>query len=945
MKSQFSIFIFLLIIFGLQTSKAQTDVSGAFFSNTTWNISGSPYNLIGDIGIPLGITLTIQPGVKITYNGDYQIIIQGAIVANGIDTLPIFFNGCSGGNNPMLMFKGANLSNSSLNNLQFYGPKPAVQLANESEQNEDPIKNSGILIIYNALFSNSNVITHGYQTSASLILNKTTIIGSRLWGVYPCTEPITLKSSFIDNCIINSDPYNYGINFDSSTVSNSSLLIGCCGANISFNHSKIISSEITEGWGTPVGGPLSISNSELDNVPINLPTATVNISKSIINNTASNGIIFGNGAIASVKQMGNNTGIAFEITGYSGYQIGGYVSITNSTISENAIGMKISNANSVVMDSCNFISNSVFNLQNLSSSGVTAKNNWWDTTNTAAIASKIYDYYDNINVGQVAFSNYLASQQPAPAGSFNSLNLSTGSTFTIAALTSTITSSGTTTFCQGSNVTLTASSGSSFLWSNNETTQSIVVSSSGNYSVTVTPSMGCSQISSGTDVVVFQQPVLNVSDPASVCFPNTVDLTANSITAGSTGVGLLSYWMDTSATNTLLSPNTIATSGTYYIKLTASGGCLDDIKPVNTIINSLPIVGFSGLNSVLCFNDSIKTLTGFPAGGIFSGVGISNNSFNPSIAGSGMQPITYTYVDGNNCSNIDSQITQVLPIPAAPSICMVTVDNTSTNNIIYWDKASYTNVDSFIVYRETLSNTYKRVGAVSMDSLSLLVDTVRNLYFPFSGNPNSGTYRYKLQVRDTCGNYSPMSAYHNTIFINQTGGTFTFNDYQIEGEISPIPELNAYYLWRDNSGSGNWALVNGVSGSQLTIIDPDYLSYPNARWHVETVWNISCSPTRAISTSRSNNKGLSDEVTFSISPNPYSENTTLSYVLNKTSDIRIEVYNTTGQKVQTLVNAYQIAAEYTYKFSAKANGDRAGIYFVKIMIDGKSVIKKVVELN
>jgi hypothetical protein len=49
----------------------------------------------------------------------------------------------------------------------------------------------------------------------------------------------------------------------------------------------------------------------------------------------------------------------------------------------------------------------------------------------------------------------------------------------------TITASGPTTFCNGGSVTLTASAGTSYLWSNGATTQSITVTNAGSYTVTV----------------------------------------------------------------------------------------------------------------------------------------------------------------------------------------------------------------------------------------------------------------------------------------------------------------------------------------------------------------------------------------------------------------------------------------------------------------------------
>jgi hypothetical protein len=66
--------------------------------------------------------------------------------------------------------------------------------------------------------------------------------------------------------------------------------------------------------------------------------------------------------------------------------------------------------------------------------------------------------------------------------------------------TATITSSGPTTKCAGTSVTLTANSGASYLWSNGATTQSITVSTPGTYSVTVTNATGCSATSAPVTV-------------------------------------------------------------------------------------------------------------------------------------------------------------------------------------------------------------------------------------------------------------------------------------------------------------------------------------------------------------------------------------------------------------------------------------------------------------
>ena len=274
------------------------------------------------------------------------------------------------------------------------------------------------------------------------------------------------------------------------------------------------------------------------------------------------------------------------------------------------------------------------------------------------------------------------------------------------------------------------------------------------------------------------------------------------------------------------------------------------------------------------------------------------------------------------------------------------LDTLSVNNIVYWDKTSYTNVDSFIVYRETFSNNYERIGAVFYESLSLFVDTVRTLYFPFTGDPDIGTYRYKLQIRDTCGNYGSLSNYHNTLYVTKTGGAFNWNDYRIENEVIPIPQLTAYYLLRDNNSTGNWVVIGGVSGSQLTINDPQYSSYPNARWRLETQWSIDCTPTKSINTSRSNIVGNmvgissvnENSTSVEIYPNPF------------TTYLNIEINNfkntSYGLKIDDLLGRTVFESEINAPFSLINRGQlQSGVYIVKIVQDNEIIVNKKVVIQ
>lgn len=99
----------------------------------------------------------------------------------------------------------------------------------------------------------------------------------------------------------------------------------------------------------------------------------------------------------------------------------------------------------------------------------------------------------------------------------------------------TISTSGATTFCTGGNVTLNSSSESGYLWSTGATTQSILVTTSGNYSVQVTNASGCQSLASATTAVTVKSllaspNVVTITQPTCVTSKGSVEL--NNITNG-----------------------------------------------------------------------------------------------------------------------------------------------------------------------------------------------------------------------------------------------------------------------------------------------------------------------------------------------------------------------------------------------------------------------------
>jgi len=68
---------------------AQTNVSGD--QSGTWTSANSPYYVTGDVTIPTGLTLNIEPGVEVNFQGYYKFYVLGNLQAIGTeDTMVIF---------------------------------------------------------------------------------------------------------------------------------------------------------------------------------------------------------------------------------------------------------------------------------------------------------------------------------------------------------------------------------------------------------------------------------------------------------------------------------------------------------------------------------------------------------------------------------------------------------------------------------------------------------------------------------------------------------------------------------------------------------------------------------------------------------------------------------------------------------------------------------------
>ncbi len=390
---------------------------------------------------------------------------------------------------------------------------------------------------------------------------------------------------------------------------------------------------------------------------------------------------------------------------------------------------------------------------------------------------------------------------------------------------------------------------------------------------------------------------------------------------------------------------------TYYVRLYdyyANGGKTFTISVITREISA------SSSAAAVCLGHSVTlSATGTPT--LSWSNGVSNGvAFTPTVTN------TYT-VSGTGtggCVNT-ATVDVVVATPQMPEICMVTVDTLNVNNVIYWEKANYNNIDSMIIHREVVANTYQRIGAVDDLAFSRFIDTARHTGFR-NGDPNIRSYRYKLQIRDTCGNYSALSLYHTSLFLNNTGSTFNWNFYDIETQTSPVVN---YELYRDDFNSGAFNLIGTVQStlgvSTYSLTDPNYATFAGtARWGV-TADGFACNPSfrtanpsnpmTTVYKSKANVKNnftipdpppdpdpqavheLNLDAYIRLMPNPAQDVITINSAFALQ---RVAIYNSLGALVQQAVLTKEISS------SIDVHSLSNGMYSVEIVSEKGRIVKK-----
>ena len=138
--------------------------------------------------------------------------------------------------------------------------------------------------------------------------------------------------------------------------------------------------------------------------------------------------------------------------------------------------------------------------------------------------------------------------------------------------------------------------------------------------------------------------------------------------------------------NNILLPVSTDISGIYRYELIS----VEDISETVVVtgeaivtIHEPPIVTFESNLLAQCLNSTSYELNvGLPAGGIYSGTGVTGNNFNANVAGTGTFIITYTYTDINGCTSSAENPISVYPNPDPPVITAPILENVCPSEVV-----------------------------------------------------------------------------------------------------------------------------------------------------------------------------------------------------------------------------------------------------------------------
>lgn len=479
----------------------------------------------------------------------------------------------------------------------------------------------------------------------------------------------------------------------------------------------------------------------------------------------------------------------------------------------------------------------------------------------------------------------------------------------------------------------------SYSWTNSggQTTQTATGLGAGTRTVTVTDANGC--ISTGIISLSNANSPMIASTVVNVSCNGAADGTIDLNISGGTSPFLFTWSTNVGGPQINNEDVNSLAPGNYIVTVQDAANCFSFNN--YTIIEPAVLSSTAVSTGATCGSNN-GTATASPVGGTapftyaWTGGQTSQTAINLALGN-----YTVTVTDSKGCTT--SATTTVTATTNTQAICVVTVDSTSTKNVIWWEKPLNAPIDSFRIYRD-ISSVYTYVGAVSYNSLSTFTDSTAGV------DPNLTSYRYKISVLDTCGMESDTSAYHKTMLLQVSPAIPS--GYNLDWDDYLGMTVTEYKILRDTTGTGNfWQAIDSVGFAITSYTDP--IPWDTVSYVIETDHPTGCTATvknplpmaSNLNSSRSNIYRIADstatgihtmngESMISIYPNPSSGIFTIEVKEKNTS---VKIFNMLGDEVRG-INTISNKEKISVDISRYAKG----MYYVRALNGKNTVTRKIV---
>ncbi len=337
--------------------------------------------------------------------------------------------------------------------------------------------------------------------------------------------------------------------------------------------------------------------------------------------------------------------------------------------------------------------------------------------------------------------------------------------------------------------------------------------------------------------------------------------------------------------------------GNYYLACTVSDGHGEIVKDsLEVEVRDLSVVQTGNLMAYYPFDGNANDVSG--------------NNNNGTVYGASAVPDRFGI--SNGAYYFDGKTNYIL-IPSSTSL---NFQNAITIN--FWMKiSSFNGNEQYVLSQGSYNNRLKisiipnnylrwtikttnsfNNGIIDLDSdTKLLADSLYNVTVIYSGSD------YEIYLN---GNLDSFSTWSGLILTTNIGMTFgqmlpTDQSYNFNGILDDIRIYN-YALSPKEILNLYTPNINGIASKSIPIPSENSLSQNY--------------------------------------PNPFNPSTIISFTLNKSSNIKLNIYNVLGQRVINIADGYFNSGEHSINWNAAAYP--SGVYYYELKTDSQRFIKKMI---